>query len=42
MAAVGMLAEDPDLARDIEAVRRAAASAARLYGRLYAEELVSA
>ena len=41
MAAVGVLAEDQDLARDIEDVRRAAASAARLYGRQYAEELVS-
>ena len=41
MSAVGVLAEDPDLARDIEDVRRAAASAARLYGRQYAEELVS-
>jgi len=41
MEALWLLVADYDLSRDIDDVRRAAASAARLYGRLYAEELVS-
>jgi len=42
MEALYFLAVGEDLSRDIESIRRGAASAARLYGRLYAEEMVSA
>lgn len=39
MEALWPLVADYDLSRDIDDVRRAAHSAARLYGRLYAEEM---
>ena len=42
MSAIAMLADDADLTRDLEDIRRAAYSAGVQYGRQYAEEMVSA
>ena len=42
MEALYFLAVDADLSRSIEDIRRGAATAARLYGRQYADALVSA
>lgn len=41
MSAIALLADDADLTRDLEDIRRAAYSAGVRYGRQYAAEMVS-